>query len=141
MIRHVVVASVALVAIGLHAPAWGQAVSGVRGIGGGVGALHSLTGPTGSFYTDGQGTQGYLYSAGTFESFVFQTPNGPAWSGSMMTLGPRLAVGLVAGGNQAFFSAGTGTVQLFSSPTVIPSPPRGLPPLPEIQSSILDEIP
>ena len=59
----------------------------------------------------------------------------------MMTLGPRLAVGLVAGANQAFFSGGTGTVQLFSSPTVIPSPPRELPPLPEIQSSILDEIP
>jgi hypothetical protein len=139
MIRRVFLVSVALVA--LHSPAWGQAVSGVRGISGGVGALHSLTGPTGSFYTDGQGTQGYLYSAGTFESFNFRTPNGPAWSGSMMTLGPRLAVGLVSGGNQSFFSAGTGTVQLFSSPTVIPSPPRELPPLPEIGSSILDEIP
>ena len=139
MIRRVFLVSVALVA--LHSPAWGQAVSGVRGISGGVGALHSLTGPTGSFYTDGQGTQGYLYSAGTFESFNFRTPNGPAWTGSMMTLGPRLAVGLVAGGNQSFFSAGSGTVQLFSSPTVIPSPPRDLPPLPELQSSILDEIP
>ncbi|MGH7207860.1 MAG: hypothetical protein ACREIL_00600 [Nitrospiraceae bacterium] len=139
MIRQVVIASVALVA--LHSPAWGQAVSGVRGISGGVGALHSLTGPTGSFYTDVQGAQGYLYSAGTFESFNFRIPNGPAWSGSMMTLGPRLAVGLVSGGNQSFFSAGTGTVQLFSSPTVIPSPPRELPPLPEIGSSILDEIP
>ena len=139
MIRRVFLVSVALVA--LHSPAWGQAVSGVRGISGGVGALHGLTGPTGSFYTDGQGTQGYLYGAGTFESFNFRIPNGPAWSGSMMTLGPRLAVGLVAGGNQAFFSAGTGTVQLFSSPTVIPSPPRELPPLPEIGSSILDEIP
>ncbi|MEK6618792.1 MAG: hypothetical protein AABY90_08865 [Nitrospirota bacterium] len=132
---------VAVALIALHSPAWGQAVSGVRGISGGVGALHSLTGSTGSFYTDVQGTQGYLYSAGTFESFNFRTPNGPAWSGSMMTLGPRLAVGLVAGANQAFFSGGTGTVQLFSSPTVIPSPPRELPPLPEIQSSILDEIP
>jgi len=139
MIRRVFLVSVALVA--LHSPAWAQAVSGVRGISGGVGALHSLTGPTGSFYTDGQGTQGYLYSAGTFESFNFRTPNGPAWSGSMMTLGPRLAVGLVSGGNQSFFSAGSGTVQLFSSPTVIPSPPRELPPLPEIGSSILDEIP
>ncbi len=139
MIRRVFLVSVALVA--LHSPAWGQAVSGVRGISGGVGALHSLTGPTGSFYTDGQGTQGYLYSAGTFESFNFRTPNGPAWSGSMMTLGPRLAVGLISGANQSFFSAGSGTVQLFSSPTVIPSPPRELPPLPEIGSSILDEIP
>ena len=139
MIRRVFLVSVALVA--LHSPAWAQAVSGVRGISGGVGALHSLTGPTGSFYTDVQGTQGYLYSAGTFESFNFRTPNGPAWSGSMMTLGPRLAVGLISGANQSFFSAGTGTVQLFSSPTVIPSPPRELPPLPEIQSSILDEIP
>ena len=124
-----------------HAPAWAQAVSGVRGISGGVGALHGLTGPTGSFYTDVQGTQGYLYSAGTFESFNFRTPNGPAWSGSMMTLGPRLAVGLIAGGNQGFFSAGTGTNVLAGSPTVIPSPPRELPPLPEIQSSLLDEIP
>jgi hypothetical protein len=139
MIRRVFLVSVALVA--LHSPAWGQAVSGVRGISGGVGALHSLTGPTGSFYTDGQGTQGYLYSAGTFQSFNFRTPNGPAWTGSMMTLGPRLAVGLISGGNQSFFSAGTGTNILVGSPTVIPSPPRELPPLPEIGSSILDEIP
>jgi len=139
MIRRAFLVSVALVA--LHSPAWAQAVSGVRGINGGVGALHGLTGPTGSFYTDVQGIQGYMYSAGTFESFNFRTPNGPAWSGSMMTLGPRLAVGLISGANQSFFSAGTGTVQLFSSPTVIPSPPRELPPLPEIGSSILDEIP
>jgi hypothetical protein len=139
MIRRMFLVSVALVA--LHSPAWGQAVSGVRGISGGVGALHSLTGPTGSFYTDGQGTQGYLYSAGTFQSFNFRTPNGPSWTGSMMTLGPRLAVGLISGGNQSFFSAGTGTNILVGSPTVIPSPPRELPPLPEIGSSILDEIP
>ena len=139
MIKRITLAAVLLLLV--HANAWAQAVSGVRGISGGVGALYSLTGQTGSFYTDVQGTQGYLYSAGTFESFNFRTPHGPAWSGSMMTLGPRLAVGLVAGGNQAFFSGGTGTVQLFSSPTVIPSPPRELPPLPEIESSILDEIP
>ncbi len=132
---------VATVFIALNSPAWAQAVSGVRGISGGVGALHSLTGPTGNLYTDVQGTQGYLYSAGTFESFNFRTPNGPAWSGSMMTLGPRLAVGLIAGGNQGFFSAGTGTNVLVGSPTVIPSPPRELLPLPEIESSILDEIP
>ena len=139
MIRRLLLVSVALLT--LHSPAWGQAVSGVRGISGGVGVLHSLTGPTGSLYIDIHGTQGSLYSAGTFESFVFQTPNGPAWSGSMMTLGPRLGVGLVAGGNQSFFSAATGTLQLGSSPTVIPSPPRDLPLLPEIQSSLLDEIP
>lgn len=131
---------VAMVFVALNSPAWAQAVSGVRGINGGVGALFSLTGP-GGFYTDVQGTQGYLYSAGTFESFNFRTPNGPAWSGSMMTLGPRLSVGLVAGANQAFFSAGSGTNVLAGSPTVIPSPPRELPPLPEIESSILDEIP
>ncbi len=124
--------------IALNSPAWAQAVSGVRGINGGVGALHSLTGPTGSFYTDVQGNQGYVYSAGTFESFNFRTPNGPAWMGGMMTLGPRLNVGLVAGGNQGFFSLGTGTNVLAGSPTVIPSPPRELPPLPEIESSLLD---
>jgi len=132
---------VAVALIALHSPAWGQAVSGVRGISGGVGALHTLTGTTGSLYLDGQGAQGSLYSAGTFESYNFRIPNGPAWSGSIMTLGPRSTVGLIAGANQAFFSGGTGTVQLFSSPTVIPSPPRELPPLPEIQSSLLDEIP
>jgi hypothetical protein len=30
---------------------------------------------------------------------------------------------------------------LVSSPTVFPSPPRELPPLPPIESSILDDIP
>ena len=123
-----------------HAPAWSQTVSGVRGISGGVGALHSLPGP-GNLYTDVQGTQGYLYSAGTFESFNFRTPNGPAWSGSMMTLGPQLSVGLIAGANQAFFSSSSGTNVLAGSPTVIPSPPRQLPPLPAIESSLLEEIP
>lgn len=124
-----------------HASAWGQTVSGVRGINGGVGALHNLTGPEGSLYIDGQGTQGYLNNAGTFESYTFRIPYGPAWSGSMMTLGPQLSVGLISGANQAAFSARTGTTQLLSSPTVFPSVPRDLPPLPEIQSSLLDEIP
>ncbi len=73
---------VATVFIALNSTAWAQAVSGVRGINGGVGALHSLTGPTGSFYTDVQGNQGYLYSAGTFQSFNFRDPNGPAWMGA-----------------------------------------------------------
>jgi hypothetical protein len=125
----------------LASPVWGQAVSGVRGITGGVGALHNLTGPTGNLYVDAQGVQGYMYNAGTFESFNFRVPNGPGWSGSMMTLGPQLSVGLIAGANQAAFSARTGTTALVSSPLVIPAPPRELPPLPEIQSSILDEIP
>jgi len=139
VIKGITLAAVLLLLI--QANAWAQTVSGVRGISGGVGALHSLTGPTGGLYTDGQGTQGYLYNAGTFQSFNFRIPNGPAWSGSIMTLGPRLSVGLIAGGNQAFFSAATGTTQLVGSPTVIPSPPRELPPLPEIESSLLDEIP
>ncbi|MGH7165515.1 MAG: hypothetical protein ACREIS_08340 [Nitrospiraceae bacterium] len=139
MIKRITLATVLLLLV--HANAWAQTVSGVRGISGGVGALHSLTGPTGGFYIDGQGTQGSLYSAGTFESFNFRTPNGPAWMGSMMTLGPRLSVGLVAGANQAFFSGATGTNVLVGSPIVIPPPPRELPPLPEIQSSLLDEIP
>lgn len=124
-----------------HASAWGQTVSGVRGINGGVGALHNLTGPEGSLYIDGQGTQGYLNNAGTFESYNFRIPYGPAWSGSMMTLGPQLSVGLISGANQAAFSSRTGTTQLLSSPTVFPPVPRELPPLPAIQSSLLDEIP
>lgn len=139
MVKRVLVLSVLLLLF--PAPAWSQAVSGVRGINGGVGALHNLTGPEGSLYIDGQGTQGYLNNAGTFESFNFRIPYGPAWSGSMMTLGPQLSVGLISGANQAAFSFRTGTTQLLSSPTVLPSVPRELPPLPEIQSSLLDEIP
>jgi len=128
-----------------HAPAWGQAVSGVRGIGGGVGALYNLTGSTSGLYVDGQGTQGFLSnpagSGGAFESYIFRNPNGPAWIGSMTTLGPQLSPGLVAGGLQSSFSSSSGTFVLFSSPTVIPAPPRDLPPLPAIESSLLDEIP
>ena len=139
MIKGMTLAGILLLLV--HANAWGQTVSGVRGINGGVGALHGLPGPTGSLYIDGQATQGSLYAAGTFQSYSFRASSGPAWMGSMMTLGPRLTVGLVAGANQAFFSTGTGTTQLVSSPTVIPPPPRELPPLPEIQSSLLDEIP
>lgn len=139
MIRRGVLVAAALVA--LASPAWGQAVSGVRGINGGVGVLHGLPGPLGNLYLDGQGTQGYMYTAGTFESYNFRIPNGPAYSGSMMTLGPQLSVGLISGANQAAFSARTGTTALVSSPTVFPSPPRELPPLPPIESSILDDIP
>lgn len=132
---------VAVAMMALSSPAWGQAVSGVRGISGGVGVLHNLPGPTGSLYLDGQGTQGNLYNAGTFQSYNFLVPNGPPWSGSTMTLGPQLSVGLISGANQAAFNPRTGTTQLVSSPTILPSPPRPLPPLPEIESSILDDIP
>ena len=137
--KRVLILSVVL--LFFHASAWGQTVSGVRGINGGVGALHNLTGPEGSLYIDGQGAQGYLNNAGTFESYNFRIPYGPAWSGSMMTLGPQLSVGLISGANQAAFSGRTGTTQLLSSPTVFPPVPRNLPPLPQIQSSLLDEIP
>ncbi|HKT35943.1 MAG TPA: hypothetical protein VJR03_14040 [Nitrospira sp.] len=123
---------------------WGQ-VSGVRGVNGGVGALFNLSGTTSSLYVDGQGTQGFLSNpagaGGAFESYVFKTPNGPTWIGSMTTLGPQLNPGLVAGGVQSSFNATTGTFQLLSSPTIIPAPPRPLPPLPDIGSSVLDDIP
>lgn len=59
----------------------------------------------------------------------------------MMTLGPQLSIGLISGENQAAFNPRTGTTQLVSSPTILPPPPRELPPLPEIESSILDDIP
>ena len=129
----------------VHAPVWGQAVSGVRGVNGGVGALHNLTGSTSSLYTDGQGTQGFLSdpagTGGAFESYIFKSPNGSTWIGGMTTLGPQLNPGLIAGGNQGSFSLSSGTFILSSSPTVIPSPPRDLPPLPPIESSLLEEIP
>ncbi len=128
-----------------HAPVWGQAVSGIRGVNGGVGALHNLTGSTSQLYVDGQGTQGFLSdpagAGGAFESYIFKTPNGPTWIGSMTTLGPQLNPGLVSGGVQGSFSLSSGTFVLFASPTIIPAPPRNLPPLPEIGSSLLDEIP
>ncbi|HTL63048.1 MAG TPA: hypothetical protein VL261_15490 [Nitrospira sp.] len=126
-------------------PVWAQAVSGIRGVNGGVAALHNLTGSTSSLYIDGQGTQGFLSNpagnGGAFESYIFKTPNGPTWIGSMTTLGPQLNPGLIAGGVQSSFNASTGTFQLLSSPTVIPAPPRQLPPLPAIESSLLDDIP
>ena len=128
-----------------HAPVWGQAVSGVRGVNGGVGALNNLPGSTSSLYIDGQGTQGFLSNpagaGGAFQSYLFKTPNGPTWIGSMTTLGPQLNPGLVAGGNQSSFSLSSGTFILSASPTVIPPPPRDLPPLPEIGSLLLEEIP
>ncbi|MDE3243939.1 MAG: hypothetical protein KGO52_14590, partial [Nitrospirota bacterium] len=105
---------------------------------GGVAPLFNLTGP-GNFYADAQGTQGFMYTPGAnFESYNFRVPNGQAWSGAIMTLGPNLSVGLIAGGNQASFSTSTGTVIQAPSALVFPSAPRQPPPLPRIQSSILD---
>ncbi|MGQ0667884.1 MAG: hypothetical protein ACT4O4_12700 [Nitrospiraceae bacterium] len=109
--------------------AWAQSVSGVRSFDGGVAPLSRFSG--GNLYIDGQGTQGYLYTPGqNFESYSFRNPTtGQAWSGAVMTFGPQLSIGLIQGANQ------TGT------PVVLPGPPRQSPPLPSIQSSILDDIP
>jgi hypothetical protein len=112
----------------LDDPAWAQSVSGVRGFSGGTAALFSLVGP-GNLYVDSQGNQGYMYSSGNnFESFNFRLANGQANIGGMMTLGPQLSIGLIQGANQS------------GSPTVFPSVPRLVAPLPPIQSSILDEF-
>lgn len=141
--KRIVVLSVAMLLF--TTPVWGQSVSGIRGVNGGVAALNSLPGTTSSLYIDGQGTQGFLSNpagnGGAFESYIFKTPHGPTWMGSMTTLGPQLNPGLVAGGIQSSFNTNTGTFQLLSSPTVIPAPPRQLPPLPPIESSLLDDIP
>jgi len=131
--RSLVVAfAVLLISLAMTDPLWAQTVSGVRGMGGGVGALFSLVGP-GSLYIDNQGTQGFLYSNGPFlESYNFRTMGGPAWSGGVMTFGPQLSIGLIQGVNQ------TGT------PTVLVPPPRQLPPLPpppEVDALTLDLIP
>jgi hypothetical protein len=114
----------------LASTAEAQSVSGVRAFGGGVAPLFSLVGP-GNLYLDTQGTQGYIYNFGNnFESFNFRNPTtGQAWSGAMMTLGPQLSVGLIQGANQV------------GTPLVLPPIPRDVPPLPPIQSTILDEIP
>jgi len=107
-----------------------QSVSGVRSFDGGVAPLFNLVGP-GSLYLDSQGTQGYLYTPGqNFQSYSFRNPTtGQAWSGALMTLGPQLSIGLIQGANQ------------IGSPVVLPGPPRQTPPLPPIQSTLLDEIP
>jgi hypothetical protein len=47
----------------------------------------------------------------------------------VMTLGPRLSIGLIQGANQV------------GSPVVLPAPPRQPPPLEDIQSTLLDDIP
>lgn len=136
MVKRALLLVVALIV--LEVPAWAQTVSGVRGLSGGVAPLFNLTGP-GNLYTDNQGTQGYMYApASNFQTYNFRVPYGQAWSGAMMTLGPQQTIGLIAGANQGGFSFSTGTVVLSSSATVFPPAPRQLPPLPRIQSSILD---
>ncbi len=109
---------------------WGQTVSSVRSFNGGVAPLFNLTGP-GNLYIDNQGTQGFLYTPGSnFESFSFRNPaTGQAWSGAVMTLGPQLSIGLIQGANQT------------GSPIVLPGAPRQTPPLPPIESTLLDDIP
>lgn len=111
-------------------PASAQTVSSVRSFDGGVAPLFTLTGP-GNLYLDQQGTQGYIYTFGNnFESFSFRNPtSGQAWSGALMTLGPQLSIGLIQGANQI----GTGII--------LPGPPRQPPPLPDIESTLLDDIP
>jgi hypothetical protein len=111
-------------------PASAQTVSSVRSFDGGVAPLFTLTGP-GNLYLDQQGTQGYIYNFGNnFESFSFRNPtSGQAWSGALMTLGPQLSIGLIQGANQI----GTGII--------LPGPPRQPPPLPDIESTLLDDIP
>ena len=108
-----------------------QSVSSVRSFNGGVAPLFNLPGPC-SLYLDTQGTQGFLCIPGNnFESYSFRNPaTGQAWSGSMMTLGPQLSIGLIQGANQAG-----------SSNIVLPGPPRQTPPLLPIESTLLDDIP
>jgi hypothetical protein len=114
----------------LNSQAWGQTISSVRSFDGGVAPLFDGPG-LGSLYIDNQGTQGFLYNPGNnFQSFSFRNPTtGQAWSGAVMTLGPRLSIGLIQGANQ------------IGSPLVLPGPPRQPAPLPSIESSILDDIP
>jgi len=145
MKRQVILAALLFLAIQalITNEAQAQSVSGVRGLNGGVAPLFNLTGP-GSLYVDSQGTQGSMYTpASNFESYNFRVPNGQAWSGAMMTLGPQLSIGLISGANQSSFSTQTGTVQLSSSATIFPPMPRELPPLPRVQSSApdLEDIP
>lgn len=115
----------------LTSQVWSQStISSVRSFDGGVAPLFDLPG-IGSLYLDNQGTQGFLYNPGNnFQSFSFRNPTtGQAWSGAVMTLGPRLSIGLIQGANQ------------IGSPLVLPGPPRQTAPLPSIQSTILDDIP
>lgn len=102
--------------------------SSVRSFDGGIGNLFRLGG--GSLYVDQQGTQGFLFSPGRsfVQSYNFRNPTtGQAWSGAVMTFGPQLSIGLIQGANQV------------GSATVLPGPPRGISPLPPIESGIFDE--
>ena len=128
--RLILLLGIALTLCGLEHPALAQTVSSVRGFDGGVAPLFSLTGP-GSLYLDNQGTQGFLYNPGNnFQSYNFRNPTtGQAWSGAVMTLGPQLSIGLIQGANQV------------GSPVVLPPPPRQTPPLIDMQSTLLDDIP
>lgn len=110
------------------APGWGQTVSGVRGINGGVGALFNLAG-NGNLYVDNSGNQGYIYTFNTFETYNFRSADGPHWSGGIMTLGPQLSVGLIQGVNQG------------AAPIIFPPAPRQSPPLPDVESTLLSDIP
>jgi hypothetical protein len=114
----------------LASQVWGQTISSVRALNGGVTPLFSLNGP-GNLYIDNQGTQGFMYTPGNnFESYSFRNPTtGQAWSGAVTTLGPQLSIGLIQGANQS------------GSPLVLPGPPRQTVPLSSIQSTILDDIP
>jgi hypothetical protein len=126
----VLVAAMLAMFFGMERSASAQSVSGVRGFDGGVAPLFSLVGP-GSLYIDNQGTQGFLINPGNnFQSYSFRNPTtGQAWSGAVMTLGPQLSIGLIQGANQA------------GSPVVLPAPPRQPPPLVDVQSTLLDDIP
>ncbi len=106
-----------------------QTVSGVRSFDGGVAPLFSLVGGSGSLYLDNQGTQGYMYNFGEFQSYSFRTPGGQAWSGALTTLGPQLTIGLIQGANQPGFGV------------ILPPPPRQPAGLPSIESGLLEEIP
>jgi hypothetical protein len=122
-----------IVGLNADASALAQSVSGsssVRSFDGGIGNLFRLGG--GSLYVDHQGTQGFLFSPrqSFVQSYNFRNPTtGQAWSGAVMTFGPQLSIGLIQGANQV------------GSATVLPGPPRQIAPLPEIESSILDEFP
>lgn len=126
----ILVACAPLMLFAMERSASAQSVSGIRGFDGGVAPLFSLVGP-GSLYIDNQGTQGLLINPGNnFQSYSFRNPTtGQAWSGGIMTLGPQLSIGLIQGANQS------------GSPVVLPAPPRQPPPLVDIQSTLLDDIP
>src|SRR5262249_42161841 len=128
-----------------HAPVWGQAVSGVRGVNGGGGALNNLPRSPSRLYIDGQGTQGFLSkpagAGGAFQSYLFKTPNGATWIGSVTPLGPHIKPGFGSGENPSLLSLSSATFILSPPPPLTPPPPPELPPLPQIGSPLLEDIP